>query len=165
MSEVKIKNTTIEEFKTEFKLNNIEGIANYSVSELASLMGRANGKTYYVIGDRLFEEPSYEIGVKEVSKDDISEIEKLHDDYRDLLVEYREFLFYRRGDKDSEEAIKIKKAMNNTIMRTRELLEKNGINAVEDLKKASTKFFIPDFTNDVFRIDNFNMIDEIDCGL
>lgn len=165
MSEVKIKNITIEEFKKEFGLNNFEGVANYSVSELASLMGKADGKTYYVIGDRLFEEPSYEEKNKEVSKDDISEIEKLHDDYRDLLVEYREFLFYRRGDKDSEEAIKIKRAMNSTILRTRELLEKNGVASVEDLKEVSTKFFIPDFTNDVFRIDNFNMIDEIDCGL
>lgn len=165
MSEVKIKNTTIEEFKVEFGLDNVEGVTSYSVAELATLMGKANGKTYYVIGDKLFEEPNKEVQSKEVSQDDIVVIEKLHDDYRDLLVEYREYLFYRRGDKDSEEAKKIRHTMGDTIIKTRELLEKNGIKFVEDLKEVSSKFFIPDFTNDVFRIDNFNMLDEIDCGL
>lgn len=165
MSEVKIKNTTIEEFKAEFALDNVEGVTSYSVAELATLMGKADGKTYYVIGDKLFEEPNKEVQSKEVSQDDIVVIEKLHDDYRDLLVEYREYLFYRRGDKDSEEAKKIRHTMGDTIIKTRELLEKNGIKFVEDLKEVSSKFFIPDFTNDVFRIDNFNMLDEIDCGL
>ncbi|MGL5574254.1 MAG: hypothetical protein ACRDCW_01650 [Sarcina sp.] len=165
MSEVKIKNTTMEEFKAEFGLENVDAVQSHSVAELATLMGKADGKTYYVIGDKLFEEPSEELQDKEISKEDIAEIEKLHDDYRDLLVEYREYLFYRRGDKDSEEAKKIRHIMADTIQRTRALLEKNGIKFAENLKEVSSKFFIPDFTNDVFKIDNFNMLDEIDCGL
>ena len=165
MSEVKIKNTTMEEFMTEFGLKSVEGVVSHSVAELATLMGQADGKTYFVIGDKLFEEPAEELQVKEVSKEDIAEIEKLHDMYRDLLVEYREYLYYRRGDKDSEEARKIRHTMGNVILKTRELLEKNNIKFEENLKEVSSKFFIPDFTNDVFKIDTFNMLDEIDCGI
>ncbi|WP_297520341.1 hypothetical protein [uncultured Clostridium sp.] len=165
MSEVKIKNTTMEEFKAEFGLKGIDGVKSYSVAELGTLMGNADGKTYFVIGDKLFEEPSEELQNKEIAKEDIVEIEKLHDAYRDLLVEYREYLYYKRGDKDSEEARKIKHTMNNVILKTRELLEKNSIKLEENLREASTKFFIPDFTNDVFKVDTYNMLDEIDCGL
>ncbi|MGL4761086.1 MAG: hypothetical protein ACRCWG_06455 [Sarcina sp.] len=165
MSEVKIKNITMEEFKAEFGLKSVEGVVSHSVAELASLMGQANGKTYFVIGDKLFEEPAQELQSKEVSKEDIAEIEKLHDMYRDLLVEYREYLYYKRGDKDSEEARKIRHTMGDVILNTRALLEKSSIKFAENLNEVSTKFFIPDFTNDVFKVDTFNMLDEIDCGV
>ncbi|MGL4990530.1 MAG: hypothetical protein ACRC57_05075 [Sarcina sp.] len=164
MKELNIKNTTMEEFKKNFDLEN-DMPKSYHVSELGSLMVKGDDKVYFLIEDRLYEEPVAKVySIDEITQDDVKKLEKLHDDYRDSLVDYREFLYYRNGEADSEEAKVIKEGMNEYLKEAKIILVKYNMKNEEDLKKVSTKFFIPDFTNTLFEVNNFNIIDEIDCG-
>lgn len=167
MEELKIINITMEEFKEKFNIKNENSLPkSYPVTELAAIMAKGENKNYYLIADKLFEEPSVlENKNSSITENEIKTLEELHDIYRDNLVGYREFLFYSKGDSDSEEAKAIKNEMNNCIDKGKVILNNYNITTLEELKSHTTKFFIPDFINTLLNIDNFNILDEIDCGL
>ncbi|MGL5634318.1 MAG: hypothetical protein ACRCX8_02330 [Sarcina sp.] len=166
MREVKIKSLSMDEFKKIYSIEELP--CNYPTSELTRIMNMLdnNNETYFLIDGRLYEEPSAEMIVtREMSEETIEKLVKIHDDFRDTLVELREFLHYKNGEIDSPEAKEMQGSMNYKVSITKEMFKEYGITDMESLKKVTNKFFIPDFLNRVFGKQVYDIENEIDCGL
>lgn len=164
MKELNIKNITLEEFKSLYNIKDENKAVSHPVSELGTLMAKGEDKVYYLIGDKLFEEPVLDINKDEVSAEDKETIERLHDEFRDSLVDYRDYLYYRNGKENTEEAKSIQINMGKAVKNARAIVSKYNIKDEEEIKLMSSKFFIPDFLNAVLGTETFNDAYDIDCG-
>lgn len=173
MKEFNIKNMFMEEFDSIYKLNDNQKkdyfSCCYRVTEIANLIESSNGnKTFILIEDMLYEDPEtfkYKDDLKSlVSKEDIEAIESLHDNFRDSLVDFREYLYSPNGEMGSPIYIKIQASMGKCINETKLILNKYNIGNEEKLKEISSKFFIPDFLNNLFGNNEYEQEYEIDCG-
>lgn len=165
MKELHIKHMTEEEFKKKFKIDKLENVAYHEISELKELVKKAEGEYYYLVTDLLFEDPSADYDEEDLSEEEIKTIEDLNDEFRDSLIELREFLCHNNGSLDSEKAKELQISMNKNIKEAKEILTKHNISNKEELKKMSNKFFMPDFLNGVFGDEEYNIENEVDCGL
>lgn len=168
MKELKIKKVTLEDFKKDFNLLDLDKVKTYELSDLGNIMEISkDNEVYFLIEDKLYAKPKETICYEEISKSEIETIEKLNEEFRDSLISLREFLYHSNGKLDSKEAIDMQISMNNNIKDAKEIVVKYEMKDKSDLKKLSKKYFMPDFLNGVFGEEEYNFENEvdIDCGL
>lgn len=168
MQELKIKKMTIEEFKNEFSLDNMENILAYELNELGNIIDNSKEEeVYFLVENKLYATPKASTCDEEICQSEIETIEKLNEEFRDSLISLREFLYHGNGKLDSEEAVAIQVSMNNNIKAAKEIVIKHNITDKSEMKKLSKKYFMPDFLNGVFGNEEYNFENEveIDCGL
>lgn len=169
MTELKIQKITLEEFKLKYKLNDCSGIESFSLNELPSLMNKFEAceeleKILYLIEDKLYTQPNVFSKNIEISKDEVEKIVKLHDEFRNHLVDFRECMYFNNSLAYTDKAKATKLEMNNCVKSAKSILVQYNIDSEEKLKAVCSKFFIPDFTKSVFGKDSYNVDNEIDCG-
>ncbi|WP_297631511.1 hypothetical protein [uncultured Clostridium sp.] len=97
--------------------------------------------------------------------EEIQKLESLNNEFRDILVGLREFLFSSDETMYSDEARGFQKTMDNCVREGKKILRENNIKTEEELKSVCKKFLIPDFLNGLFDNNVYIPEEEIDCGL
>lgn len=169
MTELKIQKITLEEFKLKYKLNDCSGVEGFSLNELPSLMEKFEvredlEKVCYLIDGKLYVDPNAFSNNTQISKEEVESIVKLHDEFRNHLVDFRECMYFNNSLAYTDKAKVTKIEMDNCVKNAKNILAKYSIDSEEKLKTVCSKFFIPDFTKSIFGKDSYNVVDEIDCG-
>ncbi|MGL6115108.1 MAG: hypothetical protein ACRC1R_08705 [Cetobacterium sp.] len=97
--------------------------------------------------------------------EEIQKLESLNNEFRDILVGLREFLFASDETMYSDEARGFQRTMDNCVREGKKILRENDIKTAEELKAVCNKFLIPDFLNGLFDNNVYIPEEEIDCGL
>ncbi|MGL5414537.1 MAG: hypothetical protein ACRDDY_19660 [Clostridium sp.] len=100
-----------------------------------------------------------------MTAEEMIRLEELHNNFRDSLVDLREFLFSNGETVHSDKAKEFKASIDGCVREGKIILRDNNIKTKEELKEKYTKFLIPDFLNELFDCNVYIPEDEIDCGL
>ncbi len=173
MSELKIRNITLEDFKAQYHLSGFPGeigfTKGYEITELEELMkSKENHSVYYLIEGKLYEVPQTQEERSESHSSmevELQRVEVLNDQFRDALIGLREYLYQGNGRSDSIEAKAIRAEMKQCVEEAQAIVKRCQIKNKEQLKANSKKYFLIEFLSGIFGDEIYNTETEIDCGL